>query len=143
MASLTTGAEIYYSETALTSAAGGTKYTGAISTSAAKIWAYAKTSAATSKVVSFETGAGTTITLNVPDYTMSFVQNGKFYNPVFTLSSDQENIIGKPEVTYTYSVNGGKEESGNSVAVPVMKAVATQMVQALKQYELYKQQHYA
>ena len=117
MESLTTDAEIYYSETELTSATGGTKYTGAISTSAAKIWAYAKTSDATSTVVSFETGAGTTITLNVPDYTMSFVQNGKFYNPVFTLSSDQENIIGKPEVTYTYSVNGGQEESGNSFAV--------------------------
>ncbi len=36
-----------------------------------------------------------------------------------------------------------KKQCGNSVAVPVMKAVATQMVQALKQYELYKQQHYA
>ena len=36
-----------------------------------------------------------------------------------------------------------KKQCGNSVAVPVMKAVATQMVHALKQYELYKQQHYA
>ena len=35
-----------------------------------------------------------------------------------------------------------KKQCGNSVAVPVITAVATQMLQALKQYEFYKQQYY-
>lgn len=31
-----------------------------------------------------------------------------------------------------------KKQTGNSVAVPVMKAVAKQMIEALKQHEEYK-----
>lgn len=36
-----------------------------------------------------------------------------------------------------------KKQCGNSVAIPMIKAVAIQMVQALAQYEHYKLQHYA
>ena len=112
----TADAEIYYSETEKTvSDDGWTKYTSAVTTDAATIYSYAKNNDATSEVVPFSTGAGTVITLNAPVVSITkFLENGNVYNPVYTFSSDQSTIIGKPVVTYSYTINGTLGESSST-----------------------------
>lgn len=112
----TADAEIYYSETEKTvSDDGWTKYTSAVTTDAATIYSYAKNNDATSEVVPLSTGAGTVITLNAPVVTITkFLENGNVYNPVYTFSSDQSTIIGKPVVTYSYTINGTLGESSST-----------------------------
>lgn len=115
---LTDDATIYYSETNLTAGADGwIKYEKEteIETTATTIYAYAATSSANSDVIPFETGAGTVLTLNAPVVEITnFVKNGSSYNPVYEFSSDQSSILGKPNVTYTYTINEVTEESTTS-----------------------------
>lgn len=120
----TDGSEIYYSETELTAATGGSKYEGTITTSAAKLWIYAKTADATSEVVTIETGAGTTIQLNAPSYYISMQPKGNYVAPQYGFSSNQSDVIGNPSVSYFYQVNGGDEKAGSSF-IPTAKCSLT------------------
>lgn len=108
----TANSEIYYSETELTTATGGTKYTAPVSTEATTIWAYAKTSDATSDVIPFSTGAGTTLALNAPAIVNNGFAAGKY---TVSLTSNQESVLGKPATTIKYTVDGG---AANTYAAP-------------------------
>ena len=66
LACATDESNIYYSTSELATATGGTPYSDAVETEATTIWAYAKTASATSSVISFSTGAGSTLTLSAP-----------------------------------------------------------------------------
>ena len=121
----TEGSEIYYSETELASAAGGSKYEGTITTSAAKLWIYAKTADATSEVVTIETGAGTTVQLNAPSYYIASMQpKGSYVAPEYGFSSNQSDVIGTPSVSYFYQIDGGEVKAGSSY-VPTAKCSLT------------------
>ena len=50
-------------------------------------------------------GVGTYLTLNAPEVSISFKQNGDNYIPVYNFSSDQSSITGTPDVTYSYEIN--------------------------------------
>lgn len=53
-------------------------------------------------------GVGTYLTLNAPEVSISFKQNGDNYIPVYNFSSDQSSITGTPDVTYSYEINRSK-----------------------------------
>lgn len=53
-------------------------------------------------------GVGTYLTLNAPEVSISFKQNGDNYIPVYNFSSDQSSIAGTPTVTYSYEINSSK-----------------------------------
>ncbi len=53
-------------------------------------------------------GVGTYLTLNAPEVSISFKQNGDNYIPVYNFSSDQSSITGTPDVTYSYEINSSK-----------------------------------
>lgn len=61
------------------------------------------------------TEVGTTLTLNAPVINMmNFKENGSYYSPVYSFVSDQSSVVGKPEATISYSINGGSSVKGNS-----------------------------
>lgn len=51
---------------------------------------------------------GTYLTLNAPEVSISFKQNGDNYIPIYNFSSDQSSITGTPDVTYSYEINSSK-----------------------------------
>ena len=53
-------------------------------------------------------GVGTYLTLNAPEVSISFKQNGDNYIPIYNFSSDQSSITGTPDVTYSYEINSSK-----------------------------------
>lgn len=53
-------------------------------------------------------GVGTYLTLNAPEVSISFKQNGDNYIPVYNFSSDQSSVTGTPNVTYSYEINSSK-----------------------------------
>lgn len=117
----TDGSTIYYSETKLATAEGGTEYTTPFSTEATKIWAYAKTATSTSNVVEINTGAGSTLTLNSASVNCSaFTNKGSTITGVqFTIKApDNSSITGKPAstLTYTFTPDGGSESSPVAIA---------------------------
>lgn len=114
----TQGSTIYYSTTEkTTSDEGWTEYTGEATTDASTVWIYAKKGSANSEVVSFETGAGSAITLNKPVVNISaFIKNGNVYNPSYAFSSNQSDLLGKPSATLSYSI-GGETVEGNNVTI--------------------------
>lgn len=62
-----------------------------------------------SEISTFEViGVGTYLTLNAPEVSISFKQNGDNYIPVYNFSSDQSSIAGTPTVTYSYEINSSK-----------------------------------
>ena len=67
-----------------------------------------------SAVTTLNVAVGTTLQLNAPIIDMSFALNGSVYNPVYSFSSDQSDIIGAPTLTYTYTFAGGASTSGTS-----------------------------
>lgn len=103
---LTPNSTIYYSETEKTASdAGWTEYTGEVTTSAANIWAYAKTDKATSDVITFATGAGKAITLNTPVITKTAYADGNY---TISIGSDQSTLSPLPtSVSYSYTIDGG------------------------------------
>lgn len=102
----TTDATIYYSETLKeTSEEGWEKYSDLISTDKPVIYAFAKAGEAKSEISTINTTAGTYLTLNAPEVSISFKQNGENYIPVYNFSSDQSSITGTPDVTYSYEIN--------------------------------------
>ena len=54
-------------------------------------------------------GVGTYLTLNAPEVSISFKQNGDNYIPLYNFSSDQSSIAGTPNVTYSYEINSSKD----------------------------------
>lgn len=125
----TENSEIYYSETELTKAEGGSKYTAPFSTEATTIYAYAKTSDATSEVISIETGAGSVIKLNAPVIKTTMVKSGDVYKPVYTFSSNQSLLIGAPVPSYSYTFNGvsgtGDSFAATETGILSVKSTAT------------------
>lgn len=97
----TEGATIYYSETELEADAEGWKeYANEVTTSSVTIYAYAKTSDAKSEVISFSTGAGSTITLNSPTITLSgMASSGDYYYPILVIGNDQSTLEVVPAST--------------------------------------------
>jgi len=66
-------------------------------------------------VTTKEITAGTTIQLNAPTITLtSFTLNSTVYNPTYTLTSNQSNLVGAPTPTITYSFNSGAATGGTS-----------------------------
>ncbi len=107
---------IYYSTSELATATGGTEYTGAVETEAATIWAYAKTASSTSDVISFSTGAGSTLTLATPAISATGFTNTDgttVNNPTFDFTCNNDAIIGKPSATlsFTFTPDGGAESA--------------------------------
>lgn len=119
----TEGATIYYSDTELTAEdEGWTEYTGEVTTEAETIYAYAKTSDATSEVMNFATGAGTSIKLNAPTFSKTAYANGKY---TVSFYADQSSLSPAPAAfSYAYSIDGGEEQTGNSVQVPAGSSVS-------------------
>ena len=99
--------KIYYSTSELASATGGTEYTGAVETNATTIWAYAKTSSSVSDVISFSTGAGSTLQLKTPSVTRTAELGVSF-------DSDQSSLPGNPALTYHYTLADGTTATGTS-----------------------------
>ena len=91
-----------------TSEEGWKKYSDLISTDKPVIYAFAKAGEAKSEIITINTTAGTYLTLNAPEITISFKQNGENYIPVYNFSSDQSSITGTPDVTYSYEINSSK-----------------------------------
>lgn len=61
------------------------------------------------------TDVGTTLTLNAPVINMmNFKENGSYYSPVYSFVSDQSSVVGKPDATISYTINGGSSVNGNS-----------------------------
>lgn len=120
---LTEGATIYYSNQELTAEdEGWTEYTGEVTTEAEIIYAYAKTSDATSEVINFATGAGTSIKLNAPTFSKTAYANGKY---TVSFYADQSSLSPAPAAfSYAYSIDGGEEQTGNSVQVPAGSSVS-------------------
>lgn len=108
---------IYYSETEKTvEDEGWTEYTSEVTTNAETIYAYAKTDDATSDVISFATGAGTEIQLNAPVITRNSYSAGN-YSVSFSSTQTDLPII-PSSVTYSYSIDGGDAQTGNSATIP-------------------------
>ena len=108
---------IYYSETEKTvEDEGWTKYTSEVTTNAETIYAYAKTDNATSDVISFATGAGTEIQLNAPVINRNSYSAGN-YSVSFSSTQTDLPII-PSSVTYSYSIDGGDAQTGNSATIP-------------------------
>lgn len=70
---------------------------------------------------------GKTIELNAPVISISFKQNGNSYVPVYSFTSDQSSLIGKPAVSYEYEINGKKEKGTSYEAsqIGTLKVTAT------------------
>lgn len=102
LACTTDDSEIYYSETELTTAEGGTKYENPFETEATTIYAYAKTETSSSNVISFNTGAGSTVTLATPTLKRTAL-TGEGYT--VSLASDQTGILCKPSAKIMYSID--------------------------------------
>lgn len=70
---------------------------------------------------------GKTIELNAPVISISFKQNGNSYVPVYSFTSDQSSLIGKPAVSYEYEINGTKGEGTSYEAsqIGTLKVTAT------------------
>lgn len=108
---------IYYSETQKTvEDEGWTKYTSEVTTNAKTIYAYAKTDDATSDVISFATGAGTEIQLNAPVITRNSYSAGNYSVSFYSTQTDLPII--PSSVTYSYSIDGGDAQTGNSATIP-------------------------
>lgn len=119
LACATDESSIYYSTSELATATGGTLYSAAVETEATTIWAYAKTASATSSVISFSTGAGSTLTLSTPAISASGFTNtdgASVNNPTFNFTCDNSAIIGKPAatLTYTFTPAGGVESAATA-----------------------------
>lgn len=68
-----------------------------------------------SEVVSEDIEAGTSIKLNAPTIAQSsFTLFDEYYYRTFTFTSDQSNIMGKPNAKITYSFKGGDEIEASS-----------------------------
>ena len=115
---LTAGVTMYYAESDLEVGADGWKeYTGETTTSAATVYIYASDGTNNSDKNSFETGAGTAITLNAPTFSISSYNEGV---STVVLSSSQTNILFSPTASITYTINGGNETTiadGETVSV--------------------------
>lgn len=108
---------IYYSETEKTAEdEGWTKYTSEVTTNAETIYAYAKTDDANSDVISFATGAGTEIQLNAPVITRISYSAGNYSVSFYSTQTDLPII--PSSVTYSYSIDGGDAQTGNSATIP-------------------------
>ena len=96
-----TDATLYYSETELdANASGWTEYTSEVTTSSAIVYAIAKKGSNVSSVFSFETGAGTTVSLSAPTFAVTnFVSEGGKYICTFDASSNQSNVQFSPTAT--------------------------------------------
>jgi len=94
-----------------------TASTGSVYTDADPIYAIAVSSDGnyTSEVSEIVTGAGSTLTLNIPTITLSglTVSDG-VYNPTYTFTASQSGILGTPTPTITYSFAGGDATEGTS-----------------------------
>ncbi len=113
----TDDSEIYYSTSELASAEGGTLYENAVETEATTIWAYAKTTSSTSAVISFSTGAGTTLQLNAPTFTKTAYSDGSY---TVSIVNNQSSISPAPaSSTIKYRVGTTGDYSTYSSAVPV------------------------
>ena len=116
LACVTEGADIYYSTSELATADGGTLYSSEVETEATTIWAYAKSGALKSNVISFTTGAGSTLSLNTPTINATSFTNSdgsQVTNPTFNFACNNAAILGKPTATlsYTFTPAGGVESS--------------------------------
>ena len=60
------------------------------------------------------TDVGTTLTLNAPVINMNFDEKRGYYSPVYSFVSDQSSVVGKPEATISYTINGGSSVKDNS-----------------------------
>lgn len=113
----TPNATIYYSENELAIGdQGWIEYNNnAITTAATTIYAYAKTNDATSKVISFPTGAGTTIKLNTPTITKTNYADGNY---TVSFYADQSTLSPAPSTfSYIYTIDNGEEQTGNNIQV--------------------------
>lgn len=115
---LTDNSTIYYATSDLEiGAEGWIKYTSEVTTDATTVWAYAKDdSNNTSEKMSFDTGAGTTISLATPTiYASGFTNtDGTCVNdPTFSFSCNNSAVLGAPLATlsYTFTPNDGIESS--------------------------------
>ena len=96
----------YYSETEKAAGDQGWEtYEGEVTTSAETIWAYASKDGGDSEVISFETGAGTTLALMQPTLTLANMSKGtdESYYPVYEALSDNSSIVGQPTATFKYT----------------------------------------
>jgi len=108
----TAGATIYYSETERAAGADGwSTYSSEVTTSASTIWAYASKSGDNSDVVSFATGAGTTIALNSPTISRTAATS-------VTITAPQS-VLGEPTATIYYRIGDSGEFSVYSNALTV------------------------
>ena len=99
----TEGATIYYSETEkAVEDDGWIEYKSEVTTNAETVYAYAKTNDATSDVISFPTGAGTTISLSVPSVSVQ-LEDGV---PTYTFTSNNSAVLGAPIATLTAKLEG-------------------------------------
>ena len=109
----TDGATIYYSETEKNNAEDGwLTYSTPVTTAATTLYAYAEKNAQKTDVVSFATGAGTTI--NLLPATVTHSNNG-----VYTIASDQSAILGAPTATIHYQIDGASEQTSTNASVNV------------------------
>ena len=105
----TENSTIYYSETEKAIGdEGWFIYNGVVSTSAATIWTYAATTQANSEIISFETGAGTAITLNAPSLSKTAYANNQYTVSIY---SNQTTILGAPVATIKYAIDGGEDQT--------------------------------
>lgn len=120
----TLNATIYYSENELAIGdQGWIEYNNnAITTAATTIYAYAKTNDATSKVISFPTGAGTTIKLNTPTITKTNYADGNY---TVSFYADQSTLSPAPSTfSYIYTIDNGEEQTGNDIQVKAGSTVS-------------------
>lgn len=114
---LTDGATIYYATSDLAIGADGwLEYTtGEVSTDAATIYTYAKKGSDVSEKGNFATGAGTSITLNKPTFSVSSIaKNTGYYYPVVTINNNQTGLELTPaSTTLTYKFNDADIASSN------------------------------
>lgn len=116
LTSATDGATIYYSETEKAIGDDGwLTYSSEVTTSASTIWTYAaKTNYPTSEVVSFATGAGTTVALDAPAI-------NRTANNTITISATQT-VLGTPTATIYYRIGESGEFAEYSAALNVSSA---------------------
>ena len=114
LATATADATIYYSTTEkLSTDDGWTTYSGEVTTDAETIWVCTKKAGYNdSEVISFSTGAGSTIALNAPTIT-------RIANTSVTITSDQSDKLGEPVATIYYRIGDSGDYSVYSSAVTV------------------------
>ena len=108
-------ATIYYSESEKNAGdAGWIEYTGEVTTTATTIWAYASNQDGSSSVVTFETGAGTTLDLAPITYAITNMTSttGEAY-PIYTFYNNNATVLGTPTstLTATFTPDGGSSSS--------------------------------